>query len=198
MDQKSIDTGPITQAEWDQIKPHLTDIWKLFYQLLFETGIRVSEGLNLKFSDLEIASEDLQESEFKIKFQRLKKRKKTYSTLYISKILYYSIQKLSLDNPNAYIFSANKPKYFYNKPYSRTTAWKILHKGRRMARIKRKLHPHSFRHGMGKRLAELEGLTALESLHLVKSVLGLSSLTYAGRYSEMSNQQALDYQKRLI
>ena len=83
MDQKSIDTGPITQAEWDQIKPHLTDIWKLFYQLLFETGIRVSEGLNLKFSDLVIASEDLQELEYTITFQRLKNVKNLFNFIYI-------------------------------------------------------------------------------------------------------------------
>ena len=198
MDQKSIDTGPISQAEWDLIKPHLPDIWKMFYQLLFETGIRVSEGLILKFSDLIIASEDLQELTYKVTFKRLKKRKVTISTLYISKVLYYSIQKLSnSNNPNSYIFSA-QPQYFYNKPYSRTTAWKVLNKGRRMARIKRKLHPHSFRHGFGKRLAEMEGLTALDSLHLVKNLMGLSSLEYAGRYSKMSNEQALDYQKRLI
>ena len=198
MYENKIDTGPISLDEWELIKPHLSDIWKMFYQLLFETGIRVSEGLNLKFSDLVIASEDLQELEYTITFQRLKKRKKTYATLYISKVLYFSIQKLSnSDNPNSFIFTG-KPQYIYNSPYSRITAWKTLEKARRMARIKRKLHPHSFRHGFGKRLAEMEGLTALDSLHLVKNLMGLSSLDYAGRYSKMSDIQALDYQKRLI
>ena len=193
-----IDTGPISQDEWNLIKPHLPDIWKMFYQLLFETGIRVSEGLNLKFTDLVIASEDLQELEYTITFQRLKKRKKTYATLYISKMLFYSIQKLPYsNNPNSFIFTG-KPQYIYNTPYSRVTAWKTLEKARRMARIKRKLHPHSFRHGFGKRVAEIEGLTALDSLHLVKNLLGLSSLEYAGRYSKMADSTALDYQKRLI
>ena len=195
---KEIDTGPITVQEWDLIKPHLSNIWKLFFQLLFETGMRVSEGLNIKFDDLVITSEDLEGYNYKVTFTRLKKKRKTVSTLFISKSLYLSIAKLNYSNVSSrYIFSS-KPEYIYNSPFSRITAWKNLDKARRMARIKRKLHPHNFRHGMGKRLAELEGLTALDSLHLVKSVLGLSSLQYAGRYSEMSDGQALDLQKRLL
>ena len=195
---KRIDTGPITVDEWNLIRPNLPDIWKLFYQLLFETGMRVTEGLNLKFEDLVITSEDLHELEYTVTFTRLKKKRKTVSTLYISKALYLGIDKLNYSNVSSrYIFSP-KPQYIYNQPYSRVTAWKVLDKGRRMARIKRKLHPHSFRHGMGKRLAEMKDLSALDSLHLVKSVLGLSSLQYAGRYSEMSEDQAMDYQKKLL
>ena len=90
-----IDTGPITVDEWNLIRPNLPDIWKLFYQLLFETGMRVTEWLNLKFEYLVITSEDLQELEYTVTFTRLKKKRKTVSTLYISKALYLGIDKLN-------------------------------------------------------------------------------------------------------
>ena len=57
--------------------------------------------------------------------------------------------------------------------------------------------PNVARYGFAKRLAEIKHLTALDSLQLIKKALNLSTINYATRYSEMSDNQAINILKRL-
>ena len=183
-----IDTGPIGLEEWQKLKPCLNGIWPIFYQLLWETGIRVSEGLNLKNEDLKPGAID----NF-ILVTRLKKRTQVIDGLPISKNLMNDLIILSSGKYN--IFSRTKKKN--EKTYSRITAYKQLENGLKLANMERKLHPHSFRHGFAKRIAEIKSLTALDSLQLIKKALNLSSINYATRYSQMSDVQAINILKKL-
>ena len=48
-----VDVEPLELWEYTLIMAKLEPHWQLFYQLLWETGFRVSEALKLKRSDLE-------------------------------------------------------------------------------------------------------------------------------------------------
>ena len=183
-----IDTGPISLEEWNKLKPHLSGIWPVFYELLWQTGIRVSEGLNISTNDLITGFKDNY-----ISVRRLKKQNYIVDDLPINGHLMNDI--LSLSSGKDYIFSRVIKKR--EKKYSRITAYKHLENGLKLARIERKLHPHNFRHGFAKRLAEIKHLTALDSLQLIKKALNLSTINYATRYSEMSDNQAINILKRL-
>ena len=93
-----IDTGPISLNEWNIIKPNLTGLWPVFYELLWQTGIRVSEGLMLKPSDL---IPDFKDNYIKV--TRLKKRKEIIDELPINGHLMNDL--LSLCSNRNYLFS---------------------------------------------------------------------------------------------
>ena len=183
-----IDTGPISLNEWNIIKPNLTGLWPVFYELLWQTGIRVSEGLMLKPSDL---IPDFKDNYIKV--TRLKKRKEIIDELPINGHLMNDL--LSLCSNRNYLFSRTIRKK--EKVYTRVTAFNNLKKALKRAKFERNLHPHNFRHGFGKRIAEIQELTALDSLQLIKKALNLSSINYATRYSKMSDTQAINILKKL-
>lgn len=183
-----IDTEPLTDSEWSRLKPHLEPIWLLFYTLLWDSGLRVSEALNLTFNDL------INNNQYKyIQVIRLKKKRREYSKVLISDSLYFSMLKLNSKGRNKHIFKVG------DKTLNRQQAHYVIRKASRLAILERDIHPHNFRHSYGKRLSELKtGLSALDQLHLVKEGLGLSSLQYAGRYSKPSKEQVEIYQRKLL
>jgi len=183
-----IDTEPLTDSEWSLLKPHLEPIWLIMYSLLWNTGLRVSEALNLTFEDLII------NNEYKyIQVIRLKKKRKEYSKVLISDFLYFAMKKLESNERNRHIFKVG------DKTLNRQQAHYVIRKASRLARFERDIHPHNFRHSYGKRLSELKtGMSALDQLHLVKEGLGLSSLQYAGRYSKPSKEQVEVFQRKLL
>ena len=151
-----IDTEPLELWEYQAIQAQLPPHWQLFYWLLWETGLRVSEALGIQKADLKDAG---------IMATRLKKKKPQVDLIPLPSTL---LQALYLQ------VQAVRGKRLF--PYTRGGAWLALKRASELAGVRRSMHPHLYRHGFGHRGSKLNlGLTALEHEALLQRLMGHSS-----------------------
>ncbi|RLE65681.1 MAG: hypothetical protein DRJ47_04370 [Thermoprotei archaeon] len=112
--------------------------YKALYALIYETGCRIGEALNLKIKHL---VED--EYGFKVFFSRSKSEARAVRLVVFAGLIkkWLSIHP-ERDNPEAYLFFGRHPL----KKMSRSAALKNLKKAALKAGIKKNVHPHIFRH----------------------------------------------------
>uniref|UniRef100_A0A6M3LKL5 Putative site-specific tyrosine recombinase n=1 Tax=viral metagenome TaxID=1070528 RepID=A0A6M3LKL5_9ZZZZ len=132
------DTEPLELWEYELIIAKLETHWQLFYALLWETGARASEALNLTRKDFENMGVWITSA-----------KRKDHLRVH---------QPLSLDLYNrfqAYFQFNHRQKIFYNsatgRVYTESAAWLALKKACAEAGMRPSIHPHSFRHGLGTR-----------------------------------------------
>jgi len=151
---------------------------KALLEVLYATGMRVSELLNLKINDV-----NLEEGFVRIIGKRNKERIVPLGEPAISAIKEY----INLVRP--YFLSKKiglTPYLFLNRrgeKLSRMGFWKILKKYVKMAGIKKKITPHTFRHTFATHLLERGA-----NLRVVQELLGHSNISTTQIYTKMNKE----------
>ena len=142
---------------------------KLILQMLYSSGLRVSELVNLKKQDL-----DFNEN---IGWVRLGKGKKDRMFI-LSKKLSIKLKKYTDKHSDwNYIFSEKNPLTTRN-------IQKIVQKAAFFANINKNVHPHTLRHSFATHL-----LDAGTDLRKIQELLGHQSISTTMLYTHISNEQ---------
>lgn len=158
-------------------KPEIQQLFKstetlksnLILQLLYSSGLRVSEIVNLKPTDL-----DFNEN---IGWVREGKGKKD-RIIILSKKISSKLERFSKKNPDwQYLFSKSKPLTTRN-------IQKIVQTAKRRAGIEKPIHPHTLRHSFATHLLE-NGV----DIRKIQVLLGHSSLTTTQIYAHVSSAE---------
>lgn len=146
----------------------------LFLEILFDTGLRVSEAVNIKLSDIN-------KSECSIRV--LGKGKK-------ERIVYFGEHALSYLNDymtiRVGINSLDKNYLFLNKNYTKLTrrgAEYLINSVTKQALLKQKVTPHTLRHSFA-----TEMLNNGCDIRSVQELLGHKSLSTTGIYTHVTNE----------
>lgn len=146
----------------------------LFLEILFDTGLRVSEAVNIKLSDIN-------KSECSIRV--LGKGKK-------ERIVYFGEYALSYLNDymtiRVGINSLDKNYLFLNKNYTKLTrrgAEYLINSVTKQALLKQKVTPHTLRHSFA-----TEMLNNGCDIRSVQELLGHKSLSTTGIYTHVTNE----------
>lgn len=176
---RRIDLEPLELWEYVAVHPHLAGHYQLIYRVLWETGIRIQECLNLKKTDLENGG---------IWVNRLKKKKnERRDFIPVTAELYQSLQKWSAMRVGKLLF-----------PYTPQCAWKALRKAAKEAGVRTTIHPHLFRHAFGRRVAKTDlKLTAMDQIAMLQQMLGHSSMRYTMTYFTPSKAEVQQVYRRL-
>jgi integrase len=161
---QSTDISPVEEWEYDALMPHLARHWQLYYELLWQIGPRAREALAIEKTDIENGG---------VWIGRLKRKDNKREHLPLTPDLYERLKKYAHYVKGTRVF-----------PYSHSGAWLALKNACVKANIRTTIHPHSFRHSVGYRVAgaDLGGLTSLAQQVTVQHVLGQKSLSSASRY----------------
>ncbi|MCS7249760.1 MAG: site-specific tyrosine recombinase XerD [candidate division WOR-3 bacterium] len=151
---------------------------KAMFELLYATGIRISELLNLKVNDL-----NLEEGFIRVMGKRNKERIVPIGEPAILAIKeYLNIVRPTLLNKK----EISTPYLFLNqrgKKLTRMGFWKILKKYVKLAGIEKKVTPHTFRHTFATHL--LEGGA---NLRIVQELLGHSNISTTQIYTKLNKE----------
>jgi len=143
--------------EYELIIAKLEPHWQLFYALLWETGIRVSEALKLTRKDFENMG---------VYVIRSKRKDHLRDHLPLS---------LGLFSRFRLLFQLTRMQRVF--PYTASAAWLALKRACKAAGVRESIHPHSFRHGLGFRLRR-EGY----DIAVVQRALGQKDMHSTERY----------------
>ena len=146
----------------------------LFLEILFDTGLRVSEAVNIKFSDIN-------KSECSIKV--LGKGSKERIVYFGEYALNYLNEYMAI---RAGINSSDKNYLFLNKNYTKLTrrgAEYLINSVTKQALLKQKVTPHTLRHSFA-----TEMLNNGCDIRSVQELLGHKSLSTTGIYTHVTNE----------
>jgi len=168
----------LTKQEVTQLFEHTkTTKTKLILQLLYSSGLRVSEVVNLKPSEL-----DFNEYTGWVRGGKGKKDR----MIILSKKLSNKLKKFTEKHSDwAYVFSKTKPLTTRN-------IQKLVQKAAAEAGIKKEVHPHTLRHSFATHL-----LDSGVDLRKIQTVLGHSSISTTQLYTHISNEQLRDIKNPL-
>jgi len=145
---------------------------RLMVSLLYACGMRVSELVNLKISDLE-----LEEKIGYIKQAKGRKDRMFNIPFFLLKNLEKQTQKQKEDNQE-YLFTGAKGKL------SSRNIQKIVGKAAKRAEIKKNVHPHTLRHSFATHLLE-NGV----DIRKIQELLGHADLSTTQIYTHISTEQ---------
>lgn len=150
---------------------------KAMLELLYSSGLRVSELINAKISDLMITDEVI-----RVLGKGSKERIVPLGSVAIKWINNYLI------NSRPFLRKENKSNnyVFLNKrgnKLSRMGVWKIIDRYAKEAKITKEVHPHTFRHSFATHL--LEGGADLRA---IQEMLGHSDISTTQIYSHIDRQ----------
>lgn len=143
---------------------------KLIVSLLYSSGLRVGEVLNLKVGDL-----DLKE---KIGWVRGGKGKKDRLFIISNKLIKDLKEYLTGKSSEAYLFPGHKGKM------SARNVQKIIKRAAKKAGITKKVSPHTLRHSYGTHLLE-KGV----DIRKIQVLLGHSQLSTTQLYTQVSTEE---------
>lgn len=148
---------------------------RLIIQILYSSGLRLNELINLKWQDI-----DLDRNLIHIKRAKGKKDRIVMLSKKVKDVLNI------LDQEN-YVFLTNR-----NKKYSSRTIQKIIENARIKANIKKRVTPHSLRHSFATHL--LENGT---DIRYIKELLGHSDIKTTLIYTKVSNKNIMNIKSPL-
>jgi integrase len=173
------DTEPLESWEYELIISQLPDHWKMFYELLWQTGVRVGEALAILKTDVVdngvwIISE--------------KRKDKLRVHIPLSPGLYNRLV--------AHIHYKRGSKVF---PFSPSGAWLALKEACKKGNVRTTIHPHSFRHGFGYRAmkADLGASSALDHLRTVQRMMRHTSIRSTEIYTTVTKNDVIDAYKKI-
>lgn len=175
---QQIDVEPLLPWEYQRLLPQLPYHWQLVARVMWETGIRISEVLNLSKKDMETTG---------IWVRRLKKKKPQRDLIPLSSGLLGDLQIYSHQVHGQHLF-----------PYTAAGAWYAVKQAAKMAGLRQTLHPHLFRHGFATEFARMDlGLAPLEQAAMLKEMLGHTNISTTERYFRPGKAEVRDGWKRL-
>ncbi len=128
----------ILKEEYHLFIEHCPKPYKLFWQIMFNAGLRISEGLA-------ITSSDIMYQENKIVITTLKRKGNPKIPVIIPSELIADLKQ--------YIITKNIEGLLFN--FSRQFAWRVFKQVCLKAGLNSKYSPHAFRHGHGIMIADL-------------------------------------------
>jgi len=137
---------------------------------LYGAGLRVSEVVNLKVSDLD--------RERKVIHVRGGKGHKDRQVMFPDSLREVLAAWWKWRQPKDWLFPGEKP----GKPFSRETVHRMCKTAARLAGIKKNVHPHSLRHAFATHLLD-DGA----SLPVIQALLGHLNLKTTARYLHVSD-----------
>lgn len=142
---------------------------KLIFSLLYSSGLRVSELVNLKRADLNLQD----------KLGWVRKGKGNKDRIFtISENLCSELKNFFAKSPeNIFVFSKDKPLTTRN-------IQKIIQKAAKKAEINKKVTPHTLRHSFATHLLE-----SGTDIRLIQELLGHSNLNTTQMYTHISQEQ---------
>ncbi|MEM5836192.1 MAG: tyrosine-type recombinase/integrase [Candidatus Aenigmatarchaeota archaeon] len=143
---------------------------KLIVMMLYSSGLRLSELINLKVGDLELNE--------RIGWVRTGKGEKDRMFIISEKLAERIGKFIEGKRPEDYVFSGRKEKL------SPRTIQKIVANAVKKANINKKVSPHTFRHSFATHL-----LDAGENIRKIQELLGHSSLTTTQVYTHISKEE---------
>jgi len=167
--QKKIPVVLTKQEMQNLIESAQTSKSKLIMQMLYSSGLRVSEVVNIKPVDL-----DLEENTGWVREGKGKKDRMFILSKKLSKKLDKFIKRHKDWN---YLFSIDKPLTTRN-------IQKIIQNASRIAGIEKSVHPHTLRHSFATHL-----LDAGTDLRKIQFLLGHSSIATTQIYTHISQEQ---------
>ncbi|MEM4245370.1 MAG: tyrosine-type recombinase/integrase [Candidatus Nanoarchaeia archaeon] len=148
------------------------DKTRLIIELIYSSGLRVSEAVSLKVNDL-----DFDNHIIRVKSGKGSKDRITIlSTNLIPELKRYI---LTLNNDEVYLFPNSK-----GSNLSVRNIQKLIQKAATRAGIKKKVSPHVLRHSFATHLLE-----AGTDIRLIQELLGHSQLSTTQIYTHVSNEQ---------
>jgi integrase/recombinase XerD len=167
--QKKIPVVLTKQEVQNLIKSTFTTKSNLIIQLLYSSGLRVSEIVNLKPTDIDFAENTGWVREGKGQKDRM---------FILSEKLSRKLEKFIYKNPNwIYIFSKEKPLTTRN-------IQKIVQVATNNAQIEKSVHPHTLRHTFATHL-----LDSGVDIRVIQECLGHSNISTTQIYTHISKQQ---------
>ena len=158
------DTEPLELWEYELIISKLEPHWQLFYALLWETGIRVSEALSINKRDFENMG---------VYVIRSKRKDHPREHLPLTLGLFSRFQSL---------FQLTKRQVVF--PFTASAAWLAVKRACSAAGVRGSIHPHSFRHGMGTRARQ-----AGYDIAVVQRILGHKDMRSTERYFKSTKSE---------
>ena len=143
---------------------------KLIISLLYSSGLRVSEAINMKISDLELKE--------KIGWVRAGKGKKDRLFILSEKLVGELETFLQDRNPTEILFPGKKGKM------TSRNIQKIISKAAKRAEISKRVSPHTLRHSYGTHLLE-----AGVDIRKIQMLLGHSQLSTTQLYTQVSTEE---------
>ena len=154
---------------------------KAMLELLYATGLRISELINLKFNEI-----DFKRGIVKIAGKGGKERivpvgetALSWLTDYIDNIR----QDLVAENENVYLFLSNR-----GKQLSRKSCWSIINNYSKVSLDSKTISPHSLRHAFATHL-----LNHGADLRSVQMLLGHSSLSTTQIYTHVAKERLIKF-----
>ena len=148
-------------------------------EILYATGLRVSELINLKFSNV-----DIEECYIKILGKGNKERLVPFgqkAQLYLKRYL-----RVRKNTKSEFIFLTR-----LNKPISRIEFWRQLKQIALKAGIMKNITPHTLRHSFATHL-----LTGGADIRFVQEMLGHSSISTTQRYTHVTQERLKEQHKK--
>lgn len=143
---------------------------KLLIELMYSSGLRVSEAVNLKVDDL-----DLDDKTGTI---RSSKGKKDRNIILSINLIAHLKNYLSTKNESSYIFNIKE------KHISTRQAQKIVSESAKKANIRKRVFCHALRSSFATHLLE-----AGTDIRVIQELLGHSNLSTTERYTKISKEQ---------
>lgn len=191
-----IDRDALDQDEIRAIRRHLEpEHWRILFDLLAVTGLRITEALTFRRSDFVYArgSGDV----VFLSIKRLKKKRDNRpDQVPVPPTLGNQIRDRTPPQYMALAFA--KPGAPFT-PYTKQAAWKAVRRAAKRARVRidgngeSSVHPHLYRHSLGVALAQADlGLSELNQRTMVSAALGHANLRTSETYFRQSGRQVVE------
>ena len=179
--KKLPNTLSISEVETLLNAPNVRDFMemrdKACLELMYATGMRVSELVNLKMDDINMA----------VGFAKCFGKGSKERIVPFGKKAKESIERY-LEKSRPQFLKKNISNFLFlrrgGKPMSRQTFWKIIKKYAKVARIKKKITPHSLRHSFATHILERGA-----DLRIVQEMLGHSDISTTQIYTHVSKDR---------
>lgn len=150
---------------------------KAMLELLYATGIRVSELISLELDDIDVTSGNIvcKRSDNKVRSIPIGNIALKYLKLYLSDFR----KRLCTDEQNNFLFVN-----FHGNKMTRQGFWKIIKYYTTKARINKVITPHTLRHSFAVHLVENGA-----DLQVIQEMLGHSDISTTQIYSKMNKNR---------
>ncbi|MBA7567476.1 Tyrosine recombinase XerD [subsurface metagenome] len=153
----------------------------LLFTLGINTGLRISDILELKIEDVKESSGEIKEY-LDLNEKKTKKQRLIYVNDEVKNALEYFFDKTRLYDLDRYLFTSSRSNI--NRPITREMAWRLVQKWCREVGIKGRVGTHTIRKTAGYHM-RMVGVP----LEIIKEVLGQKDMQVTKRYIGITNDE---------
>jgi integrase/recombinase XerD len=155
--------------------------YKLFFTLIYSSGLRISEALNLQLPDLDFIRKQIH--------IRLSKNRKDRYTIFSDKAILLFHTYINRYKPTSYLFFS---KYDKGRPMQKRYCQQVFQNIVKSAKINKRVHVHTLRHSFATHLLESN-----TNLFYIMKLLGHASIQSTIIYLHLQRLDTLQLQSPL-